>query len=80
MEEEAISQQRKRCQLLFCLMKNPLLYRSARPESGRGRDARGTLWSRSLEIQSDWVRRLAWQAVFGGQIVWNRSTQIADGR
>src|SRR5215510_4646600 len=32
---EAISQDRERCQLLFCLMKNPLLYRSAWPESSR---------------------------------------------
>ena len=30
-----ISQDRKRCQFLFCVMKNPLLYRSAWPESGR---------------------------------------------
>jgi len=32
---EAIAQDRKSCQFLFCLMKNPLLCRSARPESGR---------------------------------------------
>src|SRR5215470_14977520 len=31
----AISLDRESCQFLFCLMKNPLLYRSARPESGR---------------------------------------------
>ena len=32
---EAISQDRQSCQLFFCLMKNPLLYRSAWPESSR---------------------------------------------
>jgi hypothetical protein len=32
---EAIAQDRKSCQFLFCLMKNPLLCRSARSESGR---------------------------------------------
>src|SRR5262245_61462819 len=31
----AISQHRQSCQFLFCLMKNPLLYRSAWPESSR---------------------------------------------
>src|SRR5262249_8395169 len=31
----AISQDRQSCQFLFCLMKNPLLYRSAWPESNR---------------------------------------------
>ena len=31
----AISQDRESCQFLFCLTKNPLLYRAARPESGR---------------------------------------------
>ena len=30
-----ISEDRESCQSLFCLMKNPPLYRSARPESGR---------------------------------------------
>src|SRR5262245_36191611 len=34
----AISQPRQSCQFLFCLMKNPLLYRSAWPESSRGMD------------------------------------------
>ena len=32
---QAIAQGRKSCQFLFCLMKNPLLYRSAWPESSR---------------------------------------------
>jgi len=31
----AISPPRQSCQFLFCLMKNPLLYRSAWPESSR---------------------------------------------
>ena len=30
-----ISQDRESCQFLICLMKNPLLYRSARAENGR---------------------------------------------
>jgi hypothetical protein len=31
----AISQDRESCQFLICLIKNPLLYQAARPESGR---------------------------------------------
>jgi hypothetical protein len=31
-----ISQDRESCQFLFWLMKNPMFYRAARPESGRG--------------------------------------------
>src|SRR5215510_14413116 len=31
----AISQPRQSCQFLFCLMKNPLFYRSAWPQSSR---------------------------------------------
>src|SRR5262245_65996490 len=34
-DDLAISHDRQRCQFLFCSMKNPLLCRSARPESSR---------------------------------------------
>jgi hypothetical protein len=36
----AISRDRERCQFLFCLIKNPLLYQAAWPESGRERRER----------------------------------------
>ena len=60
----AISQDRERCQFLFCLMKNPPLYRSARPESGREARER-FLWRRSLELRASGAVGLRWQAVFG---------------
>ena len=46
------------CQFLFCLMKNPLLYRAARPESGR--EARERFLIAPLaRTQSERRRRLA---------------------
>ena len=54
----AISQDRDRCQFLFCLMKNPLLYRSARPESGREARER-FLMAPLARTQSERRRRLA---------------------
>jgi hypothetical protein len=55
---EAISQDRERCQLLFRLMKNAMLYRAARAESGReGRER--FLIAPFGRTQSEWRRRLA---------------------
>src|SRR5215813_14921168 len=63
----AIAQDRQSCQSHFCLTKNPLLYRSVRPESGR--------------VRADSSVGLRWQAVFSvPQIVWNRSTRRAGAR
>src|SRR5262245_677278 len=45
----------------LCLMKNPLLYRSTRPESGR--EVRERLGS--LEFRASGAIGLRWQAVFG---------------
>ena len=54
----AISQDRERCQFLFCLIKNPLLCRAARPESGR--EAREvSLIAPHARTQSERRRRLA---------------------
>src|SRR5262252_6097348 len=54
----AISQPRQSCQFLFCLMKNPLLYRSAWPESSR--EASGRFLMETLgRTQSERRRRLA---------------------
>jgi hypothetical protein len=54
----AIAQDRQRCQFLFCLMKNPLLYRSAWPESSR--EARERFLVASLaRIQGERRHRLA---------------------
>jgi len=61
---EAISQDRERCQFPFCLMKNPLLYGAA---AGRavGRRAKSPLSSCSLELRASSTVGLRWQAVFG---------------
>jgi len=61
---EAISQDRERCQFPFCLMKNPLLYGAA---VGRavGRRAKPPLSSCSLELRASSTVGLRWQAVFG---------------
>src|SRR5262245_1228589 len=58
-------------------MKNPLLYRSARPESGR--EARERVLMETLgRTQSERRRRLALAGSFSApQIVWNRSTRRA---
>src|SRR5215510_13185881 len=54
----AISQPRQSRQFLFCLMKNPLLYRSAWPESSR--EASGRFLMETLgRTQSERRRRLA---------------------
>ena len=76
----AISQDRERCQFLFCLMKNPLLYRAARPESGREVRER-SLMAPLARTQSERRRRLALASGFRlAQIVWNRSTRRAGAR
>ena len=54
----AISQDRERCQFLFCLIKNPLLYQAARPESGREARER-FLMAPLARTQSERRRRLA---------------------
>jgi hypothetical protein len=46
------------------LMKNPPLYRSARPRAV-GRGANGFLWSCSLELRASGSVGLRWQPVFG---------------
>ena len=46
-----------------------------------GRDgAKGSLGRRALEIRASGAVGLRWQAVFGCQIVWNRSTRRAGAR
>src|SRR5262249_36732258 len=54
----AILQPRQSCQFLFCLMKNPLLYRSAWPESSREASERFLMETRG-RTQSERRRRLA---------------------
>src|SRR5215831_3492118 len=48
----AISQPRQSCQFLFCLMKNPLLSRSAWPESSREASERFLMETRSAELRA----------------------------
>src|SRR5262250_2472471 len=62
----AISQPRQSCQFHFCLMKNPLLYRSAWPESSR-EASEGLLWRRSLELRASGALGLRWQSVLAPQ-------------
>src|SRR5262245_14385375 len=59
----AIAQPRQRCQFLFCLMKNPLLYRSAWPESSR--EASEMFLMETLGRTQSERRRRRWQAAFG---------------
>jgi hypothetical protein len=64
---------------LFWLMRNPLLYQAARPESGR--EAREVFLIAALaRTQSERRRRLALATGFGSQIVWNRSKRCAGAR
>src|SRR5262245_37937979 len=59
----AISQPRQSCQFLFCLMKNPLLYRSARAECSRQASER-FLTETLGGTQSERRRRLALAGCF----------------
>ena len=58
----AIAQHRRNCESLFVLMKNPLFYRAAPPESG-GKDAKGSLLRCSLELGASDAVSLRRQAV-----------------
>src|SRR5215470_9090642 len=61
---EAISQPRQSCQFHFCLMKNPLLYRSAWPESSR-EASEGFVMETLARTQSERRPRLALAVGFG---------------
>src|SRR5262249_32594192 len=63
----------------FWWMKNPLLYRSARTKAN-GTRAKGCVIVPLGPSESERYRRLRWQAVFGSQIVWNKSTGRAGER
>ena len=54
-------------------MKDALSYRSARAGEGSECARTGSLWSRSLGVRASGCVGLRWQAVFGFQIVWNKS-------
>src|SRR5215831_13933108 len=76
----AIAQDRESCQLWLCLTKNPLLYRSARPESDREARER-FLVAPLVRTQSERRHKACvGQAVWVAQIVWNRSTRRAGAR
>jgi hypothetical protein len=55
-----------------------MFYRAARPESGRTR-AKGSLGRRSVELRASGAVGWRWQAVFGCQMVWNKSTRRSRG-
>ena len=61
----AISQPLQSCQFLFCLMKNPLLYRSARPQSGREASERFLMETLGRTQRASGAVGLRWQAAFG---------------
>src|SRR5262247_3938356 len=70
----AISQPRQSCQFLFCLMKihcctGPLGRRAV------GRQAKGFLWRRSVELRASGAVGLRWKDAFG-----SRSTRRAGAR
>ena len=73
----AISQPRQSCQFLFCLMKNPLLYRSAWPESSREASERflmETLGRTQSERRRRSLFEMSWQCeTHGGR----RQLQLA---
>src|SRR5215472_5987484 len=73
----AISQDRQRCQFPFVLDEKPTVVPERSAESGQ--EARERFFMEQLaRTQSAWRVGLRGQAIFGSQIVWNRSTQIAD--
>jgi hypothetical protein len=60
-------------------MTNPMFYRAARPESAR--EAReGSLGRRSVELRASGAVGWRWRALFGCQMVWNKSTRRAGER
>ena len=71
----AISQDRDRCQFLFCLMKTHGCT-GLGPESGRER-AKASVRRRSFELRASDAIGLRWQAVSDRQIIWNRLTRRA---
>src|SRR5262249_16542287 len=73
---EAIAQDRKRCQFLFCLVKNPLLCRSAWPEGSREARER-FLWRGSVELRASGASACVGRRLSAPQIVWNKSTRRA---
>src|ERR1700757_2923892 len=81
----AISQDRESCQLLFCLMKNPILDRAARPESGQDARERSLIASLALN-PSERRRRLALAGgflllrLFGIDRLASRGTRRGTGR
>ena len=63
----------------FRWMKNPLLCRSLGRRAVRT-GMKGSLGCRSPELRASGTVGLRWQAIFGCQIVWNRSTRRAGAR
>src|SRR5262249_47300231 len=72
----AIAQDRQSCQSHFCLMKNPLLYRSAWPESSREASER-FLMETLGRTQSKRRRRLALAGGFRLSGVWDFMAELA---
>jgi hypothetical protein len=60
-------------------MKNLMFNRVARPESGRGARAKGSLGRRSVELRASAAVGWRWQAVFSVQMVCHKSTRRGWG-
>ena len=74
----AIAQDRERCQI-FSMDEKPTVV----PVSSVGEQSggmKGSLGCRSPELRASGTVGLRWQAIFGCQIVWNRSTRRAGAR
>src|SRR5262250_3440174 len=76
----AISQDRQSCQFLFLLDEKPTVVPVGAAGEGSKCARTGSLWSCSLELRASGSVGLRWQAIFGCQIVWNRSTRRAGAR
>jgi hypothetical protein len=75
----AIAQGRQRCQSPFVLDEKSTVVPVGSPRERSG-GARKVSWRRSFELRASGAVGLRWQAVFGSQIVWNKSTRCGGGR
>ena len=76
----AIAQDRESCQFPFVLDEKPTVV-SVGSAGERSGGARKVFLGRcSLEVRASGAVGLDWQAVYGFQIVWNKSTRRAGAR
>ena len=76
----AIAQDRESCQFPFVLDEKPTVVSVGSAGERSGDAAKGFLGRCSLEVRASGAVGLDWQAVYGFQIVWNKSTRRAGAR